>query len=144
MTNRKKCVLPIYLFLSVLLKSTSLKCWFYILDFSALDINLSSLNCNQGSYNSVTEENKFFYHKIFKNPLTIISNQDIFFLQMERLEACSETSLGKTSKQTSFHFILLTISHNQLTWSNSSTVSNFDKFPTKDLHKLMIRNGRLE
>lgn len=54
---------------------------------------------------------------------------------MERLEASSETSLGKTSKQTSFHFILLTLSHNQLTWSNSSTVSNFDKFPTKDLHK---------
>lgn len=79
MTNRKKCVLPIYLFLSVLLKSTSLKFWFYILDFSALDINLSSLNCNQGTFNSVTEENKFFYHKIFKNPLTIISNQDIFF-----------------------------------------------------------------
>lgn len=134
MTNRKKFVSYQYIFLISLTQSTSLKFCFCILDFSAVDTNLFSLNSMNFSH-----RRKQILLSI-KNPQKIISNQDIFFFQMEWLEASSETSPKENLKTK----LPLTLSHNKLTWSKLSPSPILTNSPPKICRKLMIRNGRLE
>lgn len=127
-----------YIFLISLTQSTSLKFCFCILDFSAVDTNLFSLNSMNFSH-----RRKQILLSI-KNPQKIISNQDIFFFKWSDWKPAQKPALRKTSKQTSFHFISLTLSHNKLTWSKLSPSPILTNSPPKICRKLMVRNGRLE
>lgn len=95
-----------YIFLISLTQSTSLKFCFCILDFSAVDTNLFSLNSMNFSH-----RRKQILLSI-KNPQKIISNQDIFFFKWSDWKPAQKPALRKTSKQNflSFHsFDTLTI-----------------------------------